>query len=151
MKVKNIFQYISYLQYPLMLIALFFVFKPYLNGFKITSEQVDSIIRNFNSSLIFMGLGISFSTLQDTTKTQNDFSKRIWESPKKGKIALLIISMMALSTILFGIYGLYISERESIKELSFGFIVLGIGLIGLLKTAIEMFENHRKDKNTTSN
>lgn len=98
-----------------------------------------------------MGLGISFSTLQDTTKTQNNFSKRVWESPKKGKIALLIMSMMSLSTILFGVYGLYVSEKESIKELSFGFIVLGIGLIGLLKTAIEVFENHRKDKNTTSN
>lgn len=28
-----------------------------------------------------------------------------------------------------------------------GVIVLGIGMIGVLKGAIEMFENHRKDKN----
>jgi hypothetical protein len=35
---------------------------------------------------------------------------------------------------------------QKIKELSFGGIFCGIGLIGFSKTAIEVFENHRLDK-----
>ena len=67
MKIKLLFHYISYLQYPLMLIALYFAFKPYFNGLEITNEKIDLIFRNLNNMLIFMGLGISFSTLQDAT------------------------------------------------------------------------------------
>ncbi|MEQ9101170.1 hypothetical protein [Imperialibacter sp.] len=46
----------------------------------------------------------------------------------------------------FGMFGYFASENDIIKELAFGVVVLGIGLIGMLKAAIEMFENHRKDK-----
>lgn len=137
---KKIFQVVSYLQYPLMLSGLYFVLKPYFNDF-------ENIFKDFNSAFIFMGLGISFSTLQDTTKTQNNFSKRIWENPKKGKQMITFMAIMAFSIIAFGIFGYFISKNGKLQELSFGFIVLGIGFVGMLKTAIEMFENHRKDKN----
>ncbi len=56
---------------------------------------------------------------------------------------------MAITTffiILIRIYGVYISDNNILKELSFGTVVLDIGMVGLLKTAIEMFENHRKNK-----
>lgn len=138
---KNIFQKISYLQYPVMLIALYYAFKPYIVGF-------DSIWENYNYTLIFMGLGISLSTLQDTTKTQNTFSRKIWENPKKGRIAIIVIALMALFLILIGLYGVYLSSSEALNQLSFGTIVLGIGMIGLLKAALEVFENHRLDKKT---
>ena len=94
-----------------------------------------------------MGLGISFSTLQDTTKTQNKFSRKIWENPKKGKIAIFAISLMTLFIIVNGLIGYFNTTDSRLKELSSGIIILGIGMIGLLKSAIEMFENHRKDKN----
>ena len=144
MKVKLYFHYISYLQYPLILIALFYSFKPII---------FDSIpdLKNVNSMLVFMGLAISFSTLQDTTKTQNKFSKRIWESPKKGKIALAYLGLLSLFLIIYGVYGFLSNNNEILTEISFGIIVLGIGMIGMLKSAIEMFENHRKDKNTNAN
>jgi hypothetical protein len=138
---KNIFQKISYLQYPAMLIALFYIFKPYVVGF-------DTIWENYNFALIFMGLGISLSTLQDTTKTQNELSRKVWVDPKKGKIAIMIITCFAAFLIFLGLYGVYLSSNEILEQLSFGTIVLGIGAIGLLKTAIEMFENHRSDKNS---
>ncbi len=136
---RDIFQKVSYLQYPLMFTTMYYILKPYFIGF-------DTIFVNYNYALIFMGLGISFSTLQDTTKTQNEFSKKVWENPKKGKLALMIISFWALFLILIGFYGVYISENENLKQLSYGIIVLGIGIVGLLKSAIEMFENHRLDK-----
>jgi hypothetical protein len=137
---RDIFQKISYIQYPLLLIAMFYVFRPYYLGF-------DTLWENYNYGLIFMGLGISFSTLQDTTKTQNKLSKKIWEHPKKGKIALVIMGLMALYFVLIGLFGIYISNSEVLQQISFGMLVLGIGLIGMLKSAIDMFENHRLDKN----
>lgn len=138
--VNNIFHRISYLQYPLMLVALFHTVVPYFSGF-------DTFWASINQALIFAGLGISFSTLQDTRKTQNDFSKKIWQDPKKGHRAILLIAVSALAMLGFGMYGLYVSRNEIVKEVSFGLLMLGIGYIGLLKSAIEMFENHRLDKN----
>lgn len=140
---RNIFQKISYLQYPILLIGIFYIFKPIIYGF-------ENMWEDYNYALIFYGLGISFSTLQDTTKTQNKFSRKIWENPKKGKAALVSIGLMALFFLVMGLSGIYFSESEILKQLSFGLIVLGIGVIGLLKTAVEMFENHRLDKNPES-
>lgn len=147
MKIKLIFHYISYLQYPLMIVAIFFVLKPYFNGFENTNE----IFKDLNSMLVFMGLGISFSTLQDTSKTQNKMSEKVWKNPKKGKKAILAISIMTFFIIIIGLVAYFSASDSTLKELSIGIIVLGIGLVGLLKTAIEMFENHRIDKNKAAN
>lgn len=144
MKIKLYFHYISYLQYPLILIALFYSFRPIIFDF-------EPDLKNLNSMLVFMGLAISFSTLQDTTKTQNKFSKRIWESPKKGKIFLAYLGLLSLFLIIYGVYGFLSDNNGILGEISFGIIVLGIGMIGMLKTGIEIFENHRKDKNTNAN
>ncbi|MEO6820617.1 MAG: hypothetical protein ABI266_05255 [Ginsengibacter sp.] len=123
-----------------MLIGLFYSLKPYFVGF-------DTIWTNYNYAFIFIGLSISFSTLQDTTKTQNKFSRKIWENPKKGKVVLISMSCTALFLVLIGLYGIYASKSEVLEQLSFGIIVLGIGIVGMLKAAIEIFENHRLDKN----
>ncbi|QQS32091.1 MAG: hypothetical protein IPM50_10445 [Acidobacteriota bacterium] len=137
---RALFHKISYLQYPLFAVAVFYAFKPYIVGF-------DTVWANLNNVLVFGGLGISLSTLQDTTTTQNEFSRRIWQSPTKGKIALILIAAMAFLFVFIGFFGIYVSHSPILKELSLGTIVVGIGVIGLLKAAIEMFENHRIDKN----
>jgi len=142
---RRTFQVLSYIQYPLMLLALFYSIKPYLKGFDYLIENPDILLKNYNYVLIFMGLGISFSTLQDTTKMQNEFSRKIWSDPKKGKIAILLICVMIILFLSYGIFGYFITENENIRELSFGSIVFGIGLIGFLKTALDVFDNHRRD------
>jgi uncharacterized membrane protein len=136
---KDLFHKISYLQYPLMLIGLYYAIRPYVVGF-------DQLWDSLNSLLIFMGLGISFSTLQDTSKTQNETSRRIWEDPRKGKNFLTFMSVATLFFILLGLIGYFAAPNEILQELSFGLIVLGIGFMGMVKSALEMFENHRKDK-----
>jgi hypothetical protein len=135
-KVKQLFQIISYLQYPLLLVALGYIIYPYFVGF-------DKFWPAVNNALIFAGLGVGFSTLQDTTKTQNDFSKKIWQSPRKGMITLVAISATTLVFLLLGIYGLYVAKGGILKEVSFGILTLGLGYVGLLKAAIEMHEHHR--------
>jgi len=148
---KQIFHILSYLQYPLLILAVYFSIKPYLNGMEYLSNNQDILFKNYNYFLIFLGLGISFSTLQDTTKTSINFEKKIWENPKKGRNFIILLSLTILLVLAYGIFGYFITNNEKIKELSFGAIVLGIGLIGFLKTAIEVFDNHRKDKSTTAN
>ena len=135
-KVKQIFQAISYLQYPLMLAGLGWMVYPYFAGF-------DTFWTSLNNALVFMGLGISFSTLQDTTKTQNNFSKKIWEDPRKGMLALMVISGTTLVFLALGMFGYFLSEGGILKEVSFGTLMLGLGYVGLLKSAIEMHDHHR--------
>ena len=64
------------------------------------------------------------------------------------------ISSNNLNSIIFNyywvVYALF-SKDEIPKNITFGILVLGIGVIGMLKSAIEMFENHRKDKNANVN
>jgi hypothetical protein len=137
-KVTQWFQVVSYLQYPLMLVALGYILVPYFKGF-------DAFWPSVNQALIFAGLGISFSTLQDTSKTQNEMSRKIWQDPKKGKRMLLVMSLTALVLLGTGLYGLMIARDGIVKEVAFGTLMLGISYIGLLKAAIEMHEHHRID------
>ncbi len=147
MNFKATFHYISYLQYPLILIGLYFALSPYLSGIEKLRENIDLIFQNLNNALIFMGLGVSFSSLQDTTKTQNKISRKIWENPKRGKIMILTMCSIILLILVLGLIG-YLSVTNGIlKDLSVGLIVLSLGMFGFLKASIEMFENHRKDKN----
>ncbi len=135
---KRLFHLISYLQYPLLLIAIFYCYRPLI-------YSLDSIWIDLNKGLVFLGLGISFSTLQDTTKTQNKLSKRIFENPRYARLFLIFLVFQILFFITLGMVGLFFTQNGSIKEVSFGVIVFGIGMIGMLKSAIEMAENHRKE------
>ena len=147
MNFKSTFHYISYLQYPLILIGFYYALSPYIIGMEKLRENPELIFKNLNNLLIFMGLGVSFSSLQDTTKTQNNFSKKIWESPKKGKIAIITMSVIILLILILGLIGYLKANDGILKNLAVGLIVLGLGMFGFLKATIEMFENHRKDKN----
>ena len=141
---RSFFHYISYLQYPFMIIALYFIVQLYLKG--ISTLDNETKISSLNYTLIFMGLGVSFSSLQDPKKTQNEFSKKIWQSPKKGSIMIILMCLLAVFFILLGLWGLFATDHR-LHELSMGLVVFGIGLIGMIKVALEMFENHRLDKN----
>lgn len=138
--IKDLFQKISYAQYPLMLIALYYCCVPYVQGF-------DTFWVSINQALIFAGLGVSFSTLQDTKKTQNNVSKKIWQDPVKGRLFLLMILATALVLLAVGLYGFMLAKSGVVKEVAFGALMLGISYLGLLKAAAEMHENHRVDKN----
>jgi hypothetical protein len=138
---RRIFHLISYLQYPLLIIATLF-YIPFLRS--ILEMKPDW--NNLNNMFIFLGITISFASLQDVTKTQSKLARKIWESPKKGKIMLIVMLTTMFFFFSLGLFGLYFSNTSELKEISIGLIALGIGYIGLLKTAMEMFENHRIDK-----
>jgi uncharacterized membrane protein len=133
-----------------MLVGLFFALQPYLQGFEILKQNPNIIFKSLNNVLIFMGLSVSFSSLQDTSKTQNELSKKIWEDPIKARIMIIIMALAILFFLLSGLFGYFFLEVGVMKEVSIGIIIFGLGMFGLLKAAIEMFENHRKDKNPTA-
>lgn len=133
---KKLFHLISYLQYPFMLIALFYCYRPLLNN-------LDMIWADFNMGLVFLGIGISFSTLQDTTKTQNKLSLRIYQKPRLARIFLVVIGLQIILFFALGLAGLFTSADNPAGQLAFGFLSLAIGMVGMLKAAVEMAENHR--------
>ena len=146
MSFTRFFHLISYLQYPLMAIALYFIFTPYIIGFDIVVKNPQLFFNAVNKTLLFAGLGISFSTLQDTAKAQNKFSRKIWESPRKGKAFIIFICCQIVLLLSFALYGYFVTTNPKIKELSLGTFVLAIGMISLLKAGVEMYENHQKAK-----
>lgn len=93
-----------------------------------------------------MGLGISFSTLQDTTKTQNKLSKIIYQNPKYAKAFIIYVILLTLLFLSFGLYGFLFSQNTNINDISLGLVVMGIGMLGMLKMIIEMAEYQQKNK-----
>ena len=145
MNFKKFIHYKSYVQYPLMLTALFYVLSPYITGLKVLKQSPEILFDHLNTGLIFMGLATSFSSLQDTTKTQNKLSRKIWKHPVKGKITLVIMCLTIFFFLVLGLLGYFNAVNGALKTLSVGIIVFSLGMFGLLKAAMEMFENHRKD------
>jgi hypothetical protein len=133
-KIKQIFHLMSYLQYPAMITGLFYTLKPYIDGVNVDLE-------NLNNALVFVGLGISLSTLQDTSKTQNKLFKLIRKNPKKGRAIIILMSAITVLILVLGIFGIFFIGNHMLNELYFGLMLLGVGLIGFLKSAIEIIEN----------
>ena len=51
--------------------------------------------------------------------------------------------VVILFFLVAGLIGMFESSDEKISEISLGMIVMGIGMIGMLKAVFEMAENHR--------
>lgn len=141
-KIKQIFHIISYGQYPLMLVASFFIMKPFLNGKDYIASNPEIVFEYYNYALIFIGITISLSTLQDPTKVSLKFEKKIWRNPKIGKFVLILIALLVLVFFTYGFIG-FMNDKLT-DEFSYGSIVLGIGLIGYIRFLIDVFEYHRK-------
>jgi hypothetical protein len=140
---KRLFTIASYLQYPFMLLGLFFCYKPIIEDFRGVIAHIDVYIVEFNRALVFLGVGISFSTLQDTTKVQNRLSQWVYDSPRRTTIFLGMFIVQAVLSITLGLMGQF-GSNKFLQELSFGFISLGVGILGMLKAAIEMADYQRK-------
>jgi hypothetical protein len=58
-----------------------------------------------------------------------------------------LMCLMILLFLLLGLVGYFYSSTGILKDLSVGTIVMALGMFGFLKAAIEIFEQHRIDKN----
>ena len=94
-----------------------------------------------NTGLIFLGLGISLDSLKDYKKL-TWLDKQVLHRPKLAKYYFALIAMIILGTIIVGAKGYFSAEKNNLKELSVGLIVLGIGAIGFLKSGIEATKSY---------
>lgn len=94
-----------------------------------------------NLGLVFMGIGVSFATLQDTTKTQNNFSKRIFQSRLYSRWFLAIACFMVVFFLAIGLTGLLWLNSGPLYDVAYGLISLGVGFIGMVKGATEIAEH----------
>ncbi|MEA5667236.1 hypothetical protein VA603_06775, partial [Stenotrophomonas sp. MH1] len=95
---RQVFQWLSYLQYPAMLVALYYVASPFFTG-------LGGLLEALNNALLYAGVGIGMSSLQDPTRTQNEVSRKVWEDPRKGYWMLWLLTVQALLPILLGLAG----------------------------------------------
>lgn len=143
---RTVFQWLSYLQYPAMLVALSYAVRAGLAAGASGRAGWGPVYEAANMVLLHAGIGIGLSSLQDPTKTQNAFSRRVWEDPRKGRWMLGLLAVYALGAMALGLIGAYVAGDPVVGQLSLGLLAFGLGMIGLLKTAMEMREHHRLDR-----
>ncbi len=139
MDARQFFQWLSYLQYPALLVAFGYAARPLFNG-------MGGMLDAYNSALLYAGVGVGMASLQDPSRTQNQISKKVWQDPRKGRWMLWLITAQALLPIVLGLVGAALAPSTALSQLALGLVAFGLGMIGLLKTAIEMREHHRLDK-----
>ncbi|MBO9829328.1 hypothetical protein J7373_13835 [Xanthomonas sp. A2111] len=137
--VRMLFQALSYLQYPAMVAGLVYAARPLFNG-------MQGVFDDWNYALLYAGVGVGMSSLQDPARAQNRISHRVWQDPQKGRLMLWLLSVEALVPIVVGMVGAYLATSTVLNQLSLGMVAFGLGMVGLLKTAIEMFDHHRLDR-----
>lgn len=155
---RQVFQYLSYLQYPLLAVGLFILAHTVYTTLPIILEGgsegnvyadlMGAMASGLNKTLVFLGISLSFSTLQDPTKTQNKISLEVWSSPAKGKAMLAMMSVTSVVLMVFGMTAVFTYPDTIFGELGFGILTMGIAYVGILRVAIDMFEHHRSDRNS---
>jgi len=142
-EVRQVVQWVSYLAYPALLVAFGYAARPLFNG-------MDGMLDAYNSALLYAGVGVGMSSLQDPARTQNRMSRKVWEDPRKGRWMLWLLSAQALLPIVLGLLGTALADSATLSQMSLGLVAFGLGMIGLLKTAIEMREHHRLDRRASA-
>ena len=148
--IRDVFQWVSYLQYPAMLAAIAYTAKSAWTASHMGPAGWSPVFDDWNYVLLYAGISVGLSSLQDSTRTQNDVSRRVWQDPRKGRWMLMLLSAYAMGAMVVGLVGAYMAESTVVNQLSLGLMAFGLGMVGLLKTAIEMREHHRLDKQPAS-
>ncbi len=131
--IKKLLHLLSYLQYPAMLLALYYILRPLVEAKGLDWEDL-------NSSLVFVGLGISLATLQDPTKSHNKLFSYIKDNPGVGKRIIIVIVGITFLILVLGLIGFFSEQTNTLNELYFGFFLFGVGLIGFLQHAVDILE-----------
>lgn len=133
-KVIRVFHYFSFIKYPILTIGIYYFYKPFFS-------ENSNLLENYNYGLIFLGLGMGLDSLKDYGKL-TWFDKKVYHKPKIAKYYFSILGIVILSIIASGVIGYFSTEQSTLKELSIGFIIFGIGTIGILKAGIQATKDY---------
>lgn len=138
-KVIKLFHYFSFIKYPILFIGIYYFYAPYFS-------EGNNLLESYNYGLIFFGLGMGLDSLKDYGKL-TWLDKKVYHKPKIAKYFFIVLGLAIFMVIIFGIMGYYSTEQNTLKELSIGFIIFGIGAIGVLKPGMQatkdFMENER--------
>ena len=137
-KVIRIFHYFSFIKYPVLIIGLYYFYKPLFS-------KSSNFLENYNYGLIFFGIALGLDSLKDYGKL-TWLDKKVYHKPKIAKYYFGLFGLAILSIIIFGIIGYFSTEQSILKELSIGFIIFGIGTIGVLKSGIQATKDYMENK-----
>ena len=129
-KVIKVFHYFSYIKYPILIIGIYYFYKPFFS-------ENSNLLEDYNYGLILLGLGMGLDSLKDYGKL-TWLDKKVYHNPKIAKYYFSVLGLVILSVIISGIIGYFSTEQNALKELSIGFIIFGIGTIGILKAGIQV-------------
>lgn len=125
---------LHYLQYPFLIIGLGYSFKKYF------IENSDKWA-DMNMSLLFFGIGLSFAGFADVKKI-GGWSKKIMRHPRMSKLFIFYSILLSFGLMATGFYAMFQIKNSAFKEVSIGLIVLGIGVISLIKMSVELMESN---------
>ncbi len=146
LEARQVFQWLSYLQYPMLLVTTVYMVQALIALAAFKTAGWAPVLDAANLVLLYGGVAIGLSSLQDPSKTQNKISQRVWENPAKGRLLLWVLALEAFVPIILGLVGASLAKDTAVSQLALGLVAFGLGMIGLLKTAIEMREHHRSDR-----
>lgn len=129
-KVIKIFHWLSYIKYPILIIGIYYFYTPIL-------FENQNLLESYNNGLIFLGLGMGLDSLKDYGKL-TWLDKQVYHKPEIAKYYFIFIGFVFTGFIIFGVIGYFSSEVSVLKELSIGFIVFGLGSLGVLKAGIQV-------------
>ncbi len=136
-KTFKIFHYISFLQYPFLSIAIYYCYKPII-------FESENLISDYNLGLLFLGIGLSFTSLADIRK-RTKLGDRILGKPKNAKRWIIYLSLLIAGIFTLGIFTMFFTKHQELKDISVGLFVLGIGTMGLLRMNLEIIRTYQKD------
>lgn len=128
MNSKKYFNIISYFGIPFYLFGIYFLILFFLD------HHNWELLNNF---LILLGIGLTFSSLKDSTRKVSFITRQIFGNEILGILLVFFISALIVYMILFGLSVLFFSETYRSESIGVGMIVLGIGMIGYLKYIVE--------------
>lgn len=128
-KVIKLFHYISYIKYPILIIGIYFFYKPFFTNYS-------NLFESYNSGLIFLGLGIGLDSLKDYGKL-TWIDKKVYHKPEIAKYYFLFLGFIIIIFIVVGAFGYFLTEETILNQLSIGLMVLGIGFLAVLKAGIQ--------------
>ncbi|MEL7121779.1 MAG: hypothetical protein AAFO07_20185, partial [Bacteroidota bacterium] len=71
--------------------------------------------------------------------------KKVYHRPNVARYYFLFAGLIILIFMVVGVWRYFKADDSPIKELSFGIIVLAIGMIGLLKSGIDATMSYIKE------
>ena len=93
-----------------------------------------------------MGIALSFISLADINK-RTKIGDKIFGNSKYAKRWIIYVVMVLVTIYSMGVYTHFFTEKETLKDLSIGIFVLGIGMIGMLRMTLEIIKSYQADWN----